>query len=284
MLVTADLDNAGKLYDYCRKSNSCVPYYFDVSFEAWQKSMFRDTDYDGAPLFSRLETYMLVNEGNIEGFIQLGTTHFVFDEHGDKDYAHTYAMIRTLHCLPEARNAHLLMDKADAFFADMRHERRYAFFHYFGMSCYARQGKLHASQFYIEKLLQDRGYVKEHENVYFTKDLRQSPISETDDIHFAYGDDGQTAVFLVNGKRIGGCELNITFNPKICFLKWIYIEKEYVHQGWGTKCMHMLCGELKQKGFDRLDTDTVDSNVNAQGYYRKTGFLDKGIMRSYAVR
>jgi hypothetical protein len=41
------------------------------------------------------------------------------------------------------------------------------------MSCYARHGKLHNSAFYIEHLLHKYSFIREHENIYFSKDLSQ---------------------------------------------------------------------------------------------------------------
>jgi len=251
-----------------------------MSFENWQKSMFDDSNYDGTPLFSRLHTYFTEENGAVNGFIQFGLSNFAFGPQGTIDPTQKYAIIRNVHYSKGAENAGLLFDKAAEFFDEMGISQRYAFFHFFGMSCYARQGKLHQSGFYMEDMLQKYGYSKEHENVYFTKSLQQ-PMIDAPDISFAYSNDGSSIDFIKENNKIGGCELYFVPYSSICYLKWIYINRKYAHQGLGTKCMHKLFCELQQRGVTQLDTDTIDTNFNAQNYYNKTGFENKGIMRSY---
>ena len=50
-------------------------------------------------------------------------------------------------------------------------ERVCAFFHYFGMSCYARHGKLFEGFAPVHRLLLDSGFTVEHENVYYSSAL-----------------------------------------------------------------------------------------------------------------
>lgn len=269
------------LYHYINRHDANVPYHFAVSFERWRECMLCDVDDDGTPLFAQLVTLVLLNKGQIEGYIQYGVTSFGFADDGERDFAKRYAIIRKLHFLPEAEKASLLIEGANGFFAAANMGQSHAFFHYFGMSCYARQGKLHASQFYIEKLLLKYGYEKEHENVYYTRPLFKAEQGEAGELVFSYGNGGQSIGFYAGGAKIGGCELNTTFSKTTCFLKWIYIDERYAHQGFGTRCMHKLCQHLCQLGFDRLDTDTADGNDRAQGYYDKTGFANMGRMRSY---
>ncbi|MCL2447266.1 MAG: GNAT family N-acetyltransferase [Oscillospiraceae bacterium] len=270
-----------KLFNYFISSRKSVPYYFPIDFEHWCESMFHDCDYDGKPLFSHLKTFLLMNEDEIEGFIQFGLTSFIFDKHGEKDYSKQYAVIRNIHFIEHAKNPHLLLDKANEYFDGLKIAKRYAYFHYFGMSCYARQGKLHDTEFHIEHLLFDYGFVKEHENVYYSKPLQDESTSDIPEIDFIFSDNGQHISFMKHDEKIGGCELNFLPQGDICFLKWIFIDEKYSHQGLGTKCMGKLFYVLKSKGILRLDTDTADNNINAQGYYIKTGFSDMGRMRSY---
>jgi ribosomal protein S18 acetylase RimI-like enzyme len=277
--LTAEMEVT--LYNYFISARGNVPYYYSVSFEHWRESMSHDTDYDGKPLFSHLETFLLMNNGMVEGFVQFGLTSFVFDVNGEKNYMGRYGIIRNIHYNQGAKNAHLLLDKATEFFESLAIKKRHAFFHFFGMSCYARQGKLHASEFYVEDLLFKYGFTKEHENVYYLKSLQNIQPCASSDIVFAYGDNGKSISFMRANEKIGGCELNILPGSNICFLKWIYIDDKYAHQGLGTMCMNKLFYELQQKGISRLDTDTADDNLNAQGYYVKTGFADMGRMRSY---
>ena len=281
MIYEINRDNELKLYDYFTSLRESVPYYFNTSFEHWRESMFHDCDYDGKPLFSHLETYLLIDKDEIIGFIQYGLTNFTFDGNGEKDYTKQYAIIRNIHFIENTVNSRLLLDKATAYFNDLDVDKRYAFFHYFGMSCYAKQGKLHDSEFYIEKLLCEYGYVKEHENVYYTKFLQAADTYDVSEIDFVCENNGASISFMQSGEKIGGCELNFVPYSDICFLKWIYIDEKYSHQGLGTKCMNKLFYELKNRNISRLDTDTADNNINAQGYYIKTGFSDMGRMRSY---
>jgi len=281
MLQEITKDTETKLFDYFMSERKRVPYYFHVDFEQWHHSMFNDCDDDGKPLFSHLETFLLVDNNEIKGFIQYGLTSFVFDKNGRKNYAKHYAIIRNIHFIENTMHANLLLDKAMSYFNDLGCKKRHAYFHYFGMTCYAKQGKLHDSEFYIEKLLGEYGYVKEHENIYYTKSLQTANACNFSEIDFVCENDGASISFVRNNEKIGGCALNFMPNSDVCFLKWIYIDKKYSHQGLGTKCMHKLCCELKRQGISRLDTDTADSNMAAQRYYFKTGFSDMGRMRSY---
>lgn len=286
MITKMSREAEQQLYSYFMKNHADVPYCFPVDEHAWHESMFHDCDFDGHPLFAELKTLLLVNDGRIEGFIQFGLTGFVFDSNGEKDFSNNYAVIRNLHHLPSARNAQALLDAASSYFESKGFVERHAFFHYFGMSCYARQGKLHSSNFHIEGLLKEHGYGKEHENVYYSKDLQQGGCCDSPEMNFlsfSIADKGQTIEFFRGDEKVGGCELNLDFHADICYLKWIYIDEKYAHQGLGTICMYKLFGHLRQKGFKRMDTDTADSNLHAQGYYAKVGFDNKGRMRSYHI-
>lgn len=284
MILEINQETKLGLYNYCIENNANVPYYFPVDYKAWHESMFDDCGFDGKPLFAELKTFSLMNDGIIEGFIQFGLTRFVFDSSGEKDVSNNYAVIRNLHYLPSARNGQTLLDAATSYFASMGFTEKHAFFHYFGMSCYARQGKLHSSNFHIEELLNAYGYDKEHENVYYSKDLRQGECRDSLEISFLCSNRGQTIEFLRDNEKVGGCELNLEFHADICYLKWIYIDERYAHQGLETICMYKLFQHLRQQGFKRMDTDTADHNLHAQGYYAKTGFENKGRMRSYHIR
>lgn len=276
-------ETSKELFHYCLAISVNTPYYFPVSFACWHKSMFNDCDYDGSPLFSELKTFALINNEIIEGYVQFGTSAFVFNENGEKDYTAKYGVIRNLHYLQNAENGGLLLDKAMEYFDSKNIKKRYAFFHYLGLSCYARQGKLHQSGFYMEKLLATYSFKKEHENVYFSKCLQENIPDIYQDIVFIYNSDQQSVKFMSGDEEIGGCALYFVPKSRICFLKWIYIRNDLSHQGLGTKCMYKLFFEMRERGFVRIDTDTMDTNLNAQRYYEKTGFVNRGNMRSYCT-
>lgn len=275
-------DNSMELYNYFITTGVNTPYYFPVSYESWNKSMFNDCDYDGTALFSKLKTFVLIKNEIIEGYIQFGVSSFIFDESGERNFSKGYGVIRSLHYLQNSMNATMLFNKAMEYFNEKNIKERYAFFHYLGMSCYARQGKLHETGFYMEDILTTYSFIKEHENVYFSRCLHKNCPDSPQDIVFSYSNNQQSIKFMRDDKEIGGCELYLVPNSRVCFLKWIYINKNLSHQGLGTKCMHKLFNEMRQKGFVRIDTDTIGSNTNAQKYYEKTGFINMGIMRSYS--
>lgn len=73
----------------------------------------------------------------------------------------------------------------------------------------------------------------------------------------------------------------IIYRKGICYLRWIFIKEELNHRGLGTKCIRKLFYDLRKRGFNKFDTDTIDSNINAQKFYEKVGFEKKGFTRSY---
>ena len=270
------------LYAFFTDKLGHIPFYFPTDFHTWRESLLRDTDYSGEPLFKETKTFLLLEGEAIAGFMQLAMTDFVFAPDGTKSKESGYGLIRNLYFLPDCQKGHLLMACAADYFKYHGVAKPYAFFHYFGMSCYARQGKLHETAYHVEKLLMEYGYAKEHENVYFNR-LLTDDFDDDREIVFEYGGDDASISFRREGRVLGGCKLYFVPNSSICFLRWIWINPELTHQGYGTRCMKKLFFVLKQKGISRLDTDTADSNLGAQGYYRKTGFADMGRMRSYCI-
>ena len=59
-----------------------------------------------------------------------------------------------------------------------KYERVYAFFHYFGMSCFARPGKLFEKHTHIDTLLKAKGFEIEHENIYYASVLNGNKSSD----------------------------------------------------------------------------------------------------------
>ncbi len=169
MLTRVTKDQSSALYAYWRSVAKEVPYYYDVDEDTWRKSMFDDTDEEGNPLFRDLQTYVFMRDAVIAGFIQYGISSFIFTE-GEKDFSKGYGIIRSFHVLPgeiEAGQA-LLLRAGDAL-GRAKAQGRHAFFHYFGMTCNARCGKLHQSMFFLEDSLHRAGFVTEHEKLQLTK-------------------------------------------------------------------------------------------------------------------
>lgn len=51
--------------------------------------------------------------------------------------------------------------------------------------------------------------------------------------------------------------------------------------GIGSKCMAGLKAYLFSRGITGFDTDTARTNIAAQHFYEKNGFVNEGITRSY---
>lgn len=273
---------------FYRKINA--PYYFPVSFNDWKKSMFDDIDGNGNKLFCSLDTYVSYCDDKITGFIQYGISNVGFDESGEITNEVSYPIIRNFFFLENFESDGMeLLEKAIDFFNLQEQKTFYAFFHYFGMSCYGRHGKLFGNYSYIEKLLIKKGFQKEHENVYYSRVLTDKDISQVEPrIDFRFCDlsiGGQQYIAFINdSKEIGGCEIQYLPQGDIAYLRWIYIDNNIAHKGFGTLCMKKLFQELYNKGIKRFDTDTTDSNVIAQNYYLKLGFFNEGITRSYYTK
>lgn len=162
-------------------------------------------------------------------------------------------------------------------------ERIYVFFHYFGMSCFARHGKLFEKHAHIEALIKGYGFEVEHENVYYSSLLDRSANAE---VIISAGElskgNQQYIEFKLEYEQVGGCEVHY-LNESIAYLRWIYVNEDMVGKGIGTKCMNALKQYLYLKGIKRFDTDTALHNKVAQHYYEKNGFLREGITRSYVL-
>ena len=285
MLKRINTTNEQELYKYFVKIGSQIPFYFTVDYDIWHKCMFNDTAEDGVTLFDELETFLYYEDDILKGFIQFGISSFVFMDNG-KDFDNHYAIIRNLHYSKDSKNPEEMLEAAFQYFNDKNIKEIDAFFHIFGMSCYARHGKLHESAFYIEDLLYKYSFQKEHENVYFSKDLIEEKYFCDPEISYEIHEimEGKYKMdFFVNKRQIGYCEYTFLHNS-ICYLYVIIIDKEYRRKGWGTKCMNILFYISDKRKIKRLDLDTIDSNYTAQSFYEKIGFNRKGITRSYVKK
>ncbi|MBQ9841731.1 MAG: hypothetical protein IJO42_01330 [Clostridia bacterium] len=118
-------------------------------------------------------------EMSLSVFIQYGKTAFGFNDRGAISPDISHCIIRNLYFNENRVDAGqlLLKEAADAFSAS---DMVYAFFHYFGMSCFARHGKLFEQNTYIENLLKENGFEIEHENVYYSSVLNCDEESEVE--------------------------------------------------------------------------------------------------------
>lgn len=279
MLTIQDIRNTEQIYRY--QMQFPAPYFFPVDYESWEQSFLRDIDGEGRPLFSRLWGKAAYEGDSLVGFIQYGCTAFGFDSRGEISAAVSYPVIRSLY-FDEGREdaGRQLLQAALQEFADQ--ETVYAFFHYFGMSCFARHGKLFEQFGWIKELLEASGFTIEHENVYYSSAL-QGPAASDVEIRSGSmtGGNQQSLDFLLSQTPVGGCEVHFLDSKGIAYLRWIYIGENLQNQGVGSACMQALKKWLYDRGYTRLDTDTALNNLRAQRYYEKNGFTREGITRSY---
>lgn len=130
-----------EIYEYMNKLS--FPYHYETDYDLWKQSYLRDVDGEGRSLFRNLTTIGAYQNDKIIGFIQYGRSAFGFDEKGEISEAASYAVIRNFYYDEENEEAGFqLLSEAMNRMKDAHMGRVYAFFHYFGMSCYARHGKL----------------------------------------------------------------------------------------------------------------------------------------------
>lgn len=272
--------NGKDVYDYIKTLE--FPYNYEVDFEVWKKSYLEDTDGEGRVLFSELATLGAYAENKLVGFVQYGKTAFGFDESGEISDNISYPVIRTLYYDENADEAgKALLGEAVKALSDWG-EKIYAFFHYFGMSCCARHGKLFEGFEYIHNMLTENGFELEHENVFYSSEL--SSVEETE-VAIKWQDmtkgSQQYCDFMVENEQVGGCEVHFMPQEGMAYLRWIYINQDICSKGIGTKCMKALKSDLYNKGIVRFDTDTALVNTVAQHFYEKNNFVREGITRSY---
>lgn len=278
MISIVEVACSERIYHYQMQFHA--PYFFSVDYNTWRKSFADDVDGDGRTLFKKLFVKAAYDENELIGFIQYGKTAFGFDYKGEISSDVSYCVIRNLY-FNENRDdvGRLLLKEATDAFAPS--DKVYAFFHYFGMSCFARHGKLFERYTHIEALLKKNGFETEHENVYYSSILKGEEYAEVEVIaqNLTKGNQ-QYMEFILSGNQVGGCEIHL-LDDKTAYLRWIYVNDNITGKGIGTKCMNALKHWLYQRGITRFDTDTARSNTIAQHYYEKNSFTKEGITRSY---
>ena len=279
MITIKDITDLAQVHDY--QTRLPVPCFFQTDFESWKRSFTKDIDGQGRMLFRNLTVKAAFDGETLVGFIQYGHTAFGFDDRGEISSEVSYPVIRALY-FDEGREdaGQLLLQAAMAEFAGC--DRVYAFFHYFGMSCFARHGKLFEGFPWVEALLLQNGFQVEHENVYYSCLLKeQTDPAVTLRAQEVTAGNQQTFDFLLEGRQVGGCEVHYLDPKGVAYLRWIYVNGELQSRGIGTRCMQALKAFLQERGHTRLDTDTALNNAVAQHYYAKNGFTREGITRSY---
>ena len=273
MIRLTDTVNLETIYRFQMRFGS--PWFFPVDFDAWRTSFEADVDGEGRTLFKDFSVKAAYDEDTLVGFIQYGRTAFGFE-----DGPGSYCVIRNLYFDEGREDAGSLLLKAalDAFAGA---ERVYAFFHYFGMSCFARHGKLFEGHTHIAALLREHGFETEHENVYYSSVLTGTEETEVEIVPQNMTKGRQQYMdFMLAGCQTGGCEVHFV-DDGTAYLRWIYVNENTTGRGIGTRCMTALKHWLYRKGVVRFDTDTALDNTIAQHFYEKNGFTREGITRSY---
>lgn len=274
-----DIIDLKPIYDY--QMGLSAPYFFPVDFESWKAAFLQDIDGEGRKLFRNLHTKAACDGEKLLGFVQYGNTAFGFDSRGEITPNISYQVIRSLYFDEGQETAgRLLLEEALSGFAGT--EKVYAFFHYFGMNCFARHGKLFQGFDWIKELLQNHGFRVEHENVYYSARLQSIAHSEVEVVpHSLTSGNQQTFDFIYREKQVGGCEVHYLDTKGIAYLRWIYVNDEVQNQGVGTACMLALKKWLQTRAITQLDTDTAANNHRARHYYEKNGFTRAGITESF---
>ncbi len=260
------------------------PYRYDTPYALWEKSYARDTDGEGRELFADLKTLGAYEGEKLIGFLQYGRTAFGFDETGEISDAVSCPVIRNFYYDADCGEIGKELLAAAMRKMSVGSGRIYAFFHYFGMSCYARHGKLFADFSHIHDLLLESGFCIEHENVFYSSKAESNACADSGISclpHERTVADQQYFDFLLGTEVVGGCEVHFLAQQKISYLRWIFTDEAVRGKGIGTRCMAALRSELCRRGYTRLDTDTARLNTGAQRFYEKNGFVREGLTRSY---
>lgn len=274
--------NSREIYDYM--INLTFPYNYEAEFNTWEKSYLYDIDGEGRTLFSDLTTVGAYLGSKLVGFIQYGRTAFGFDENGEISDTVFYSVIRNFYFDESQKEAGIqLLNEAVKALSNTT-GRIYAFFHYFGMSCYARHGKLFEGFGYIHNLLEQNGFTVEHENVFYSSKLNSANRTK---INVKWHDETlgkhQYCDFIIEKDIVGGCEIHFLEQENIAYLRWIFINEDMCGKGIGSECMSALKTDLLNKGIIKFDTDTALSNKVAQHFYEKNDFVKEGVTRSYYI-
>lgn len=274
MIVYKDILNYPELYAFHMKIKA--PYIKEVDYNEYLTSLFYDVDSYGNKLFKDLFLVGAYKDNELIGFIQFGTTNIGFDSNGEISNKVNYSVIRNLYFKEKEVGEELLKRALIILKNDI-----YAFFQYFGMSCFSRHGKLSENNKEVETLLLEYGFFANEENIYYSLDLERKEDNEIYlELEKMNKFNTQTIKFKHKDEFIGQCEIHYV-DRKLAYLRWIYIDGSKLHKGYGTKCMNKLTNYLFDLGIRKFDTDTALNNENAQKYYQRNGFINLGKTKSY---
>lgn len=277
------------LFLFWKRLAEKVPYFFSVSPEKWRECLLEDK-LGNEKMFRFQEIFIAVDKGEIVGFSQFGQPAFAWDKNGQKYNNPQIGVLRHFY-FDEGRvdAANLLYAKSEMYLNQFTNQ--HAFYHIFGMSCNAHHGKLHQSLTHIDRFLCDRGYQREHENVYYSLELNEGePIHEE---HFqlipavSLEPSIQDYEICLLNRTIGRIQVRYLdrltggFTTDIAYLMWIEMNSPFRRQGWGTKSVQLLVSRLQAQNYLHLHLDTARANQAAGRFYERLGFRNRGITKSY---
>ena len=274
MIVYKDILNYPELYTF--HMNIKAPYIKEVDYKEYLTSLFYDVDSYGNKLFKDLFLVGAYEDEELIGFIQFGTTNIGFDSNGKISDKVNYSVIRNLYFEEKEVGEELLKRALILLKKDV-----FAFFHYFGMSCFCRHGKLSSNLKNIEKLLFEYGFKQNEENIYYSLVLLQQEDNEIFlELEEKNKFNTQVITFKENKSFLGQCEIHYV-SKTLAYLRWIYVDESKKHQGYGTKIIKKLINYLLELGIKILETDTAIDNKIAQNYYKKMNFINLENTKSY---
>ena len=288
-IIKLQEDHCLPLFLYWNRLAEKVPYFFPVSPEKWRACLLEDKLGD-ENMFLFQEIWIAVERGQIVGFCQYGRPAFAWDNQGQRYFNPQIGILRHFYFDEDRVDAaDLLFRQSETYLSQFSHQ--HAFYHIFGMSCNAYHGKLYHSLDHVDRYLREHGYEVEHENVYYTLDLRESqPVSEPE-LELVPRDsreeDTQEYQICLAGHPIGIIQLRTLerltggITADIAYLTWIEIDGALRHQGWGTRSMKLLIAHLGSRSYGQLHLDTASANHIAQRFYEHLGFENRGKTTSH---
>ena len=277
------------LFSYWVHLGKEIPFFFSVSPKQWGECLFEDK-LDGKQKFTKLETFVAVDNRKIVGFLQCGQPVFAWDKDGNQFSNPQIGIIRHFYFDKDR------LDVGEALFgksADFMEQfpEQHAFYQIFGMSCNAHHGKLHHSMIHVDQFLREKDFHVDQENVYFSLDLWRYQAAHRNDLRLI---SRSVQIFDIQEYDIGLDDgvigsLQIRFleiltggeTSDTAYMTWVGIKEPFRRQGWGTKAIFLLISDLRRKGIRYLHLDTACTNIPAQHFYERLGFQNRGKTMSF---
>lgn len=289
-IIDITKDNAMILFDYWKGIGKGIPYFYETTYEAFVSSIFFDK-FNNMEILKVNFVKAAIDRDRVVGFIQYGVPGFHYTESGELLNDPDIGVIRNLYFDRDQMDVgNKLIDTALEYFKNKCYENLYAFYHAMGMSCNGNHGKLHDNFSYIGQLLFAKGFQIEHENVYYSIELNERSLNQRISYRLKiYGQaNGLQRFDLMDGvELVANAEIKhlnsytgITGEDKV-YLVWIGIKQARKGMGIGTNFIEQIMNYCLSKGYKYMHADTALNNIDAQKFYEKNGFINRGITRSF---